>query len=163
MLTRRIAASACALCLAVPTFAAAKPVHHHAVAVVVTGDTKSDLHVAASQQATVGDTKSDLHVAANRQAIVGDTKSDLQVDANQQAIVGDTKSDLPRAVTHAPPGTKPVILPRGGTVNRTVADDGSTDGWQIAALLEGGLLAALAIAAGASLAGRQHRAPRMGV
>jgi len=146
MLTRRIAASACALCLAVPTFAAAKPVHHHAVAVVVTGDTKSDLHVAASQQAAVGDTKSDLHVAANR-----------------QAIVGDTKSDLPAAITHAPPATKPVILPRGGTVNRTVASDGSTDGWQIAALLEGGLLAALAIAAGASLAGRQHRAPRMGV
>ena len=129
MLTRRIVASACALCLAVPTVAAAKPVHHHAVAVVATGDTKNDLHV----------------------------------DANQQAIVGDTKSDLPRAVTHAPPGTKPVILPRGGTVNRTVADDGSTDGWQIAALAEGGLLAAVVIAAGVSFAGRQHRAPRMGV
>jgi hypothetical protein len=129
MLTRRIVASACALCLAVPTFAAAKPVHHHAVAVVATGDTKNDLHV----------------------------------DANQQAIVGDTKSDLPRAITDAPPATKPVTLPRGGTVNRTVAGDGSTDGWQIAALAEGGLLAALAIAAGVSFAGRQHRAPRMGV
>jgi len=129
MLTRRIVASACALCLAVPTFAAAKPVHHHAVAVVVTGDTKNDLHV----------------------------------DANQQAIVGDTKSDLPRAITHAPPATKPVTLPRGGTVNRTVAGDGSTDGWQIAALAEGGLLAAVVIAAGVSFAGRQHRAPRMGV
>ena len=145
MITRRIAASACALCLAIPTFAAAKPIHHHAVVVVATGDTKNDLHVAAS-----------------RQAIVGDTKSDLRVDANQQAIVGDTKSDLP-AITHAPPATKPVVLPRGGTVNRTVAGDGSTDGWQVAALLEGGLLAALLIAAGASLAGRQHRAPRMGV
>jgi hypothetical protein len=129
MLTRRIVASACALCLAVPTFAAAKPVHHHAVAVVAAGDTKNDLHV----------------------------------DANQQAIVGDTKSDLPRTITHAPPATKPVTLPRGGTVNRTVASDGSTDGWQIAALAEGGLLAALAIAAGVSFAGRQHRAPRMGV
>jgi hypothetical protein len=129
MLTCRVVASACALCLAVPTFAAAKPVHHHAVAVVATGDTKNDLHV----------------------------------DANQQAIVGDTKSDLPRAITHAPPATKPVTLPRGGTVNRTVASDGSTDGWQIAALAEGGLLAALAIAAGVSFAGRQHRAPRMGV
>jgi hypothetical protein len=145
MLTRRIAASACALCLAVPAFAAAKPVHQHAVPVVAAGDTKDD-----------------LHVDANQQAIAGDTKDDLHVDANQQAIVGDTKSDLPRAITHAPPATKPVILPRGGTVNRTVAGDGSTDGWQIAALLEGGLLAALAIAAGASVAGRQHRAPRMG-
>jgi hypothetical protein len=146
MLTRRIVASACALCLAIPTFAAAKPVHHHAVAVVATGDTKND-----------------LHVDANQQAIGGDTKNDLQADANQQAIVGDTKSDLPRAITHAPPATKPVTLPRGGTVNRTVAGDGSTDGWQIAAILEGGLLAALAIAAGASVARRQHRAPRMGV
>jgi hypothetical protein len=146
MLTRRIAASACALCLAIPTFAAAKPIHEHAVAVVAAGDTKNDLHVAASQQ-----------------AIVGDTKSDLRVDANQQAIVGDTKSDLPKTITHAPPATKPVILPRGGVVNRSVAGDGSTDGWQLAALLEGGVLAAFVIAAGASLAGRQHRAPRMGV
>jgi hypothetical protein len=128
MLTRRIAASACALCLAVPALAAAKPVHQHAVAVVAAGDTKDDLHV----------------------------------DANEQAIVGDTKGDLPRAITHAPPATKRVILPRGGTVNRTVAGDGSIDGWQIATLVEGAVLAAFAIAAGASFAGRQHRAPRMG-
>ena len=144
MLTRRIVASACALCLAIPTFAAAKPIHHHAVAVVATGDTKND-----------------LHVDANQQAIVGDTKSDLQVDANQQAIVGDTKSDLPRAVTHAPPGTKPVILPRGGTVNRTVADDGSTDGWQIAALVQAALLAACALGAAVVMSGRM-RSRRLG-
>ena len=148
MLTRRIVASACALCLAIPTFAAAKPVHDHAVAVVATGDTKNDLHVAANQHAVVA---------------TGDTKNDVHVAASQQAIVGDTKSDLPRAITHAPPATKPVIVPRGGTVNRTVAGDGSTDGWQLAALLEGGVLAALAIAAGAAVAGRQRRAPRMGV
>jgi hypothetical protein len=147
MLTRRIVASACALCLAVPTFAAAKPVHHHAVPVVVTGDTKDDLH--ADQQTIVGDTKGDLPRAMTQ--------------ANEQAIVGDTKGDLPRAITHAPPATKRVSLPRGGTVNRTVAGDGSTDGWQIAALAEAGLLAALAIGAGVSVAGRRHRAPRMGV
>jgi hypothetical protein len=131
MLTRRIAASACALCLAVPTFAAAKDVRfvghvHHAVPVLATGDTKNDLH------------------------------------ANQQAIVGDTKADLPRTTTHARPATRQVTLPRGGTVTRVVAD-GSTDGWQVAALLEGGVLAAFALAAGASFASRQHRAPRMGV
>ena len=52
MLTRRLAASACALCLAVPTAASAMPgrrVHvghvHHTAAVVATGDTKNDLHV----------------------------------------------------------------------------------------------------------------------
>ena len=129
MLTRRIVASACALCLAVPTFAAAKPVHHHAVAVVVTGDTKND----------------------------------LLVDANQQAIVGDTKSDLPQAITHAPPATKPVILPRGGTENRTVAGDGSTDGWQIAALAEAGLLAVAALGVGAAMTSRSRRNAQPGV
>ena len=129
MLTRRIVASVCALCLAVPTFAAAKPVHHHAVAVVATGDTKNDLHV----------------------------------DANQQAIVGDTKSDLPRAITHAPPATKPVTLPRGGTVNRTVAGDGSTDGWQIAALAEAGLLAVAALGVGAAMTSRSRRDAQPGV
>jgi hypothetical protein len=127
MLTRRIAASACALCLAVPTFAAAKPVHHHAVPVVAVGDTKNDLHV----------------------------------DANQQAIVGDTKSDLPRAITHAPPATKPVILPRGGTVNRAVAGDGSTDGWQIAALVQAALLAVCALGAVVLISGRS-RSRRLG-
>jgi len=129
MLTRRIVASACALCLAIPTFAAAKPVHHHAVAVVATGDTKNDLHV----------------------------------DANRQAIVGDTKSDLPRAITHAPPATKPVTLPRGGTVNRTVAGDGSTDGWQIAALAEAGLLAVAALGVGAAMTSRSRRNAQPGV
>ena len=146
MLTRRIVASACALCLAIPTFAAAKPVHHHAVAVVATGDTKND-----------------LHVDANQQAIGGDTKNDLQADANQQAIVGDTKSDLPRAITHAPPATKPVTLPRGGTVNRTVAGDGSTDGWQIAALAEAGLLAVAALGVGAAMTSRSRRNAQPGV
>ena len=128
MLTRRIAASACALCLAVPTFAAAKPVHDDAVPVVATGDTKNDLHV----------------------------------DANEQAIVGDTKSDLPRAITHAPPATKPMFLPRGGTVNRTVAGDGPIDGWQIAALTEAGVLAALACGA-VALSSRPGRNAHPGV
>jgi hypothetical protein len=48
MLTRRIAASACALCLAIPALATAKDVRfvghsHHAFTVAPAGDTKSDL------------------------------------------------------------------------------------------------------------------------
>jgi len=59
MLTRRIAASACALCLAVPAAATAKDVRyvghsHHAVqavAIVATGDTKNDIVVPAGKSA----------------------------------------------------------------------------------------------------------------
>ena len=67
MLSRRIVASACALCLALPAAATAKDVRyvghvHHsvqAVAVVAAGDTKSDLP--GTVTATLpGDTKSDL-------------------------------------------------------------------------------------------------------
>ena len=64
MLTRRLVASACALCLAVPAAATAKDVRyvghvHHAAAIVVTGDTKGDLPGAVPAVAA-GDTKDDL-------------------------------------------------------------------------------------------------------
>ena len=64
MLTRRIVASACALCLAVPAAATAKDVRyvghvHHAAAIVATGDTKGDLP-GAVPAVGAGDTKDDL-------------------------------------------------------------------------------------------------------
>jgi hypothetical protein len=64
MLTRRIAASACALCLTVtvPAVATAKDVRflpHVQHAVVVTGDTKDDLAGTVPAGST-GDTKTDL-------------------------------------------------------------------------------------------------------
>ena len=64
MIIRRIAASACALCLAVPAVATAKDVRyvghaHHTVAVVAVGDTKGDLPGRAPA-VPPGDTKSDL-------------------------------------------------------------------------------------------------------
>jgi hypothetical protein len=128
MLTRRIAASACALCLAIPTVAAAKPapaefVGHvdHGVAVVATGDTKNDLHVSAYEQ----------------------------------AIAGDTKGRLPRAVVPAP--STPVKAAPAGRATPVVAGDESNDGWQIAALAEAGLIVVVALGAAGALTSRTRR------
>jgi hypothetical protein len=143
MLTRRIVAGACALCLAVPAAAGAKDVryvgHAHHVVLVATGDTKSDL------PGTV--------------AVVppGDTKSDLP---RTVAVVppGDTKSDLPST----PASHDTAVAPRS-TSPATASADHATNGWRLAAVIEGALIAALAIGAAVFMTGRQHRAPRMGV
>jgi hypothetical protein len=128
MLTRRLVASACALCLAVPAVAGAKPVRyvghvHHAAAIVVTGDTKGDL---PGSIPAVG--------------------------------AGDTKDDL--ASTPATHNTG--VAPRA-TSQSTASTDDATNGWRLAAVIEGGLLVAFAIGAAVFMTGRQHRAPRMGV
>jgi hypothetical protein len=132
MRTRSILAGACALCLAVPVAAGAKPggpvfvghIHHAAPAfVLATGDTKNDLHVIA----------------------------------HQQGITGDTKSDLPGATTPAPgPTATPVTT-------TPAAAETSDDGWQIAALAEGGLLAIVAVGAAATLTARSRRRAHPGV
>ena len=127
MLTRRIAASACALCLVVPTAASAMPGGpvftghvHHATPVVASGDTKNDLHVSAYEQ----------------------------------AISGDTKGRLPRAIAPAPATSKPVSVAPAGRAKPAVAGDGSTDGWQIAAWAEAAVLAAFALGAALLVSGR---------
>jgi hypothetical protein len=124
MLTRRLVASACALCLAVPAAAGAKDVRyvghaHHAV-LVATGDTKSDLPGAASA-----------------------------------VPPGDTKDDLPSM----PASHNTAIAPRA----TTAATHDATNGWRLAAVIEGGLLAAFATGAAVFMTGRRQRAPRMGV
>jgi hypothetical protein len=135
MLTRRIAASACALCLVVPTVAAANggPVFtghvHHAVPVVAAGDTKNDLHV----------------------------------NAYEQAIAGDTKGRLPRAIAPAPAPANHVSGRPAGRATPAVAGDGSNDGWQIAALAEAGLLAVVALGAAGTLSARTRRNAQPGV
>jgi hypothetical protein len=130
MLTRRIAASACVLCLAVPGLAAAKPADvQHAVPVVATGDTKNDLHV----------------------------------NQYEQAIAGDTQGHLPRAIVPGPavaPATTKVAVVKATPV---AGDDSSTDGWQIAALAEGALLAAFAVGGFALVSSRSRRNAQPGV
>jgi hypothetical protein len=136
MLTRRIAASACALCLIVPAAASAMPGGpvftghiHHASAVVATGDTKNDLHV----------------------------------NAYDQAIAGDTKGRLPRAVVPGPAVSQPVSATSAGRAAPAVAGDGSSDGWQIAALAEAGVLAVAALGAAAAMTSRTRRNEQPGV
>jgi hypothetical protein len=147
MLIRRLAASACALCLAVPAVATAKDVRyvghaHHATAVVAVGDTKGDLPGAVSA-VPPGDTKDDLAGAASA------------------VPSGDTKDDLPGTVA-SPATHNSAVAPRV-TSQPTASTDDATNGWRLAALIEAGLLAALAIGAAVFMTGRQHRAPHMGV
>ena len=127
MLTRRLLASACALCLLVPAAAGAKDVRyvghaHHAV-LVATGDTKNDLP---------GD------IAA--------------------VPPGDTKDDLPST----PASHNTAVAPRA-TSPSTASTDDATNGWRLAAVIEGGLLVAFATGAAVFMTGRRQRAPRMGV
>jgi hypothetical protein len=133
MLTRRIVASACALCLALPAVASAKDVRyvghvHHVAAIVVTGDTKGDLPGS---------------VAA--------------------VPPGDTKGDVPGTVAPTPASHNTAVAPRPASQPRASTDD-ATNSWRLAAVIEGGLLAALAAGAAVLMTGRrQQRAPRMGV
>ena len=127
MLTRRLLASVCALCLLVPAAAGAKDVRyvghaHHAV-LVATGDTKDDVPGA---------------VAA--------------------VPPGDTKDDLPSA----PASHNTAIAPRA-TSPSTASTHDATNGWRLAAVIEGALLAAFATGAAVFMTGRRQRAPRMGV
>ena len=136
MLTRRIAASACALCLVVPAAASAMPGGpvftghvHHATPVVASGDTKNDLHVSAYEQ----------------------------------AISGDTKGRLPRAIAPAPAPANHVSGRPAGRATPAVAGDGSNDGWQTAALAEAGLIAVVALGAAAAMTSRTRRETQPGV
>ena len=162
-MSRRIIPGLCALALAVPAAAVAQPAHNPPAVhsgVVAYGDTKYDLQNQRDQKAPAG------------------------VTAYEQAISGDTKGDLPRAIAPAPdkPATKVTGVDRVGSLSleqlaaaygttmptnvgpvQTTAPDNGTNGWQIAAWAEAALLAAFAIGAAVFLAGRQPRAPRMGV
>ena len=135
MFVRRLAAGACALCLVVPTAASAMPGPEY------TGH----VHHTTAFVAT------------------GDTKNDLHVQSYEQAISGDTKGRLPRAIVPAPATTKAVIVTPAGRTTPAVAGDGSTDGWQIAALAEAGLIAVVAIAAAGAMTSRTRRDAHPGV
>jgi hypothetical protein len=129
MLSRRLLASACALCLLVPAAATAMPPHDPPAAYggpTVAGDTKSDLNAGQSYADKVGSLPPEELAAA----------------------YGTTKIDA-----------KPVAPSRGPIISN---DDG-TNGWRIAAVVEAGVLAAFAAGAAFLVAGRQRRAPRMGM
>ena len=145
MLIRRIVASACALCLAVPAVATAKDVRyvghvHHTAALVAVGDTKDDLPGSVPA------------------VPAGDTKGDL-TGAVAAIPPGDTKGDLPGSVA---PTHNTAVAPRA-TSQPTASTDDATNGWRLAAVIEGGLLAAFAIGAAVLVTGRHHRAHHLRV
>ena len=141
MITRRIVACACALALAVPAVASARPGFDAPVpdtSHMVYGDTKYDLQ----NQQDLSSPKPDLAP----KGVTGDTKADVNpsyadrvgsLSATQLAAAYGTTT--PKAAPHGP-------VTSGG-------DD--TDGWQIAAIAEAGLLAAFALGA-ATFVGRMR-------
>ena len=135
MFVRRIAAGACALCLVVPAAASAMP-----GGPVFTGHVHHTTAVVAT----------------------GDTKNDLHIQTYEQAISGDTKGRLPRAIAPAPAPSKPGVTP-AGRATPAVAGDGTSDGWQIAALAEAGLIAVVALAAAGAMTSRTRREAQPGV
>ena len=172
---RRIIPGLCALALAVPATAVAQPADNppamQSMPVAYGGPAVQSAPVA------YGDTKYDLQ---NQQ----DQKSPVGVTGYEKAISGDTKGNLPRAI--APATGKPdnrvsyadrvgsltpeqlaaaygTTTPKNAAPVQTAAPDDDTNGWQIAAWIEGAVIAALAIGAAVFFVGRQRRAPRMGV
>jgi hypothetical protein len=142
MITRRIVACACALALAVPAVASARP--------------GFDAPVPDTSHMVYGDTKYDLQ----NQQDLGSPKPDLA----PKGVTGDTKADV-----------KPSYADRVGSLSATqlaaayggrlhpahvgsaavASTDDDTDGWQIAAIAEAGLLAAFALGA-ATFVGRMR-------
>jgi hypothetical protein len=117
MLTRRIVAGTAALALVVPAAAAARP---------------ADNQPAASRGASV---------AKSSGAASGDTKYDLQ--ASPKPASADRFGSLPPEELAATYGKTKIDATR--VVSPAASTDDATDGWQIAAVSEGGLLAAVAL------------------
>jgi hypothetical protein len=140
VITRRIIACACALALAVPAVASARP--------------GFEAPVPATSHVVSGDTKYDLQNTQDLapKGVTGDTKSDVK-PAHLDRVGSLTAAQLAAAYGTTHPKTTPVASP---SVNSS--DDG-TDGWRIAAVAEAGLLAAFILGA-ATFVGRMR--PRRG-
>jgi hypothetical protein len=137
VITRRIVACACALALAVPAVASARPGFEAPVpdtSHVVYGDTKYDLQ-----------NKQDLAP----KGVTGDTKNDV-VPAGKSA--GAIASLTDKQIAAAYGGRLHPAHVGSAAVAST--DDG-TDGWRIAAVAEAGLLAAFLLGA-ATFVGRMR-------
>ena len=129
MITRRIVACACALALAVPAVASARP--------------GFDAPVPATSHVAYGDTKYDLQNAQ---------------DLGSPTLKGDTKNDVAPVISK-----RHVAVPAGKSAGALVAlnqqhhapaaasSSNDVDGWRLAALLEAGVLAAVAFAAAAAV------------
>jgi len=153
MLTRRIAASACALALVAPAAAVAHPADNgpvvkHQTGTVVYGDTQYDQQ---NQQ--------DLGGAKQSYARQIAAMSDAQLSAAFGARNPSPKAS-PTADVYVPPADPSKVYgvskaPTPASTPVASADD-TNDGWQIAAIAEAGLLAALAVGSVALVRARRR-------
>jgi hypothetical protein len=155
MPTRRIAASACALCLIVPALAGAQPIHDPPAA------TPTSPQSTARVMGPSGTTNpTSPRSTAGLMGPSGTTNpTSPRSTAELMGPSGTTNPTSPRS-------TAGLMGPSGTTkaaAHAAVASDGdATDGWRIAAVSEAALFAALAL--GSALILRARRAaPRMGM
>jgi hypothetical protein len=146
MLTRRIAASACALALVVPAAAAARPADNGPAvnrSGVAYGDTKYDLQ---NQQ--------DLKAATPSYADQIGKMTDQQLSA----AFGARNPSSGTANVYVPPADpSKVYASTKAPANTPAASANDTsDGWQIAAIAEAGVLAALAFGSVALVRARRR-------
>jgi hypothetical protein len=154
MLIRRIAASACALALLVPAAASARPGFDPPVAY-------GGPSVANTGGVTYGDTKYDLQNQQDLKAAkpsYADRVGSLSAEQLAAAYGTSKPAPAPFAYGATAPHAKFVAATTAPVGTASTSDD--TDGWQIAALAEAGLLAAFAFG-GVVLVRARRRAPRL--
>jgi len=161
-MSRRIAAGACALALAIPAAASAMPPPNDVPAAyggaTLAGDTKSDLHTTQGVTEPASVTAMSYKQLA---AAYGVNNTPSATRAYATAPVRGTESLDAGSMTDAQLAAAYGInnKPDAAPVHATVvsATDDGTDGWRIAAVVEAGLLAALAVGAAVLVTGRQRR------
>jgi hypothetical protein len=148
MLTRRIAASACALALVVPAAAAARP---------------ADNGPAVNQSGVAyGDTKYDLQNQQDLKAATPSYADQIGKMTDQQlsAAFGARNPSPSTANVYVPPADPSKVYAStkaaAPTQNPAVSADDTSDGWQIAAIAEAGVLAALAFGSVALVRARRR-------
>jgi hypothetical protein len=155
MLTRRIATSACALCLIVPALAGAQPIHDP-LAATPTSPQGTARAIGPSGATTLTSPQGTARA-------IGPSGATTPTSPQSTAMVMGPSG----ATTPTSPHSTAMVMGPSGTVKASpraaiVSDGESTNGWRIAAVSEAALLAALAL--GSALIVRDRRAaPRMGM
>jgi hypothetical protein len=158
MLIRRIATSACALALVVPAAAVARPAADPPVAF-------GGPSVAKTGGVTYGDTKYDLQNQQDQNAAKPGYADRVGSLSSEQlaAAYGTTKpaapSLAPQQFAYGASAPNARFVPATAASNGGASDGDDTDGWQIAAIAEAGLLAAFAL--GSAVVVRARRRPRL--
>jgi hypothetical protein len=154
MLTRRIAAtSACALALAVPAAAMAQPAYDGPVAY----GGASSAPVKAPIYVPPGDTKYDLQNQQDLKAAKPSFADRVgSLSAEQLAAAYGTTKPAPAQFAYGAAAPNARFVPATAASNGPASAGDSTDGWQIAAISEAGLFAALGLGSVALVRARRR-------